>query len=215
MADVRRTPEAETARWMAGALLGGVLITALVYVLVPTGRKLVIALDATARWSFVWFWLASVARPLAALTHGSWLALARRARELGLAYAAAHLAHVAVVGWMLAHSPTPFPRGPLAFFGIGVVCTYGLALLSFEPFSTWLEPRHARLVRAIGVEYISLAFIVDFIGDFAKYAHALDAARFLAYVPFQVLAVAGPLLRLGAAIKRAASARRVASEQGA
>jgi len=60
-----------------------------------------------------------------------------------------------------------------------------------------LAPRTLRIVRTLGVEYISFAFLVDF----AK--HPFQRS----YLPFLVLAVAGPLLRLAAVAKRLSLAR--------
>jgi hypothetical protein len=53
-----------------------------------------VALQATARLSFVLFWPAYSAAALAALFGPSFQPLRRRVREFGLAFAAAHLVHL-------------------------------------------------------------------------------------------------------------------------
>ena len=200
--------EATTADWLIGAGAVACLIPAIVYLVAPGGHKLGIALDATARWSFLWFWLASSGRALAA-TFGarlpfSWIA--RRVRDFGLAFATAHLVHLALVARLLYVSPTPFYRPALLFFGTGALCIYLVALLSFRPFSTLLEQRSVRIVRRVAVEYISLAFIVDFAKDPLHGGLLMIAA----YLPFQILAVAGPVLRIIAAARRSIGPRRLA-----
>ena len=118
--------------------------------------------------------------------------LARRGRDFGLAFASAHLVHVGLVAWLLLRSPTPFPRSPLIFFGIGVFWIYLLALLSVRPLAGKLGPGTVRMLRTVGVEYIAFAFLVDF----AKNPFRGGTLHLLAYAPFLALAAAGPLLRL-------------------
>lgn len=203
--------EATTADWLFGAGAVGCLICAIVYLVAPRGHKLGIALDATARWSFLWFWLASSGRALAGIFGArfafSWIA--RRVRDFGLAFATAHLVHLALVARLLYISPTPFYRPALFFFGTAALCIYLLVLLSFRPFSTLLKHRTVRVGRWVAVEYISLAFIVDF----AKEPLHGDLLRIAAYLPFLILAVAGPLLRIIAAVRRSIGPPRLATSR--
>jgi hypothetical protein len=53
-------------------------------------------------------------------------------------------------------------------------------------------------LRAVGVEYIALAFFLDFL----KSPFEGKLAHVALYAPFVILSVAGPVLRLAAAIKR-------------
>ena len=53
-------------------------------------------------------------------------------------------------------------RSPLIFFGVAVFWTYLLALLSIKRLSAMLCPRRWRMLRTIGVEFISFAFLFDF-----------------------------------------------------
>jgi hypothetical protein len=126
------------------------------------GDRLSLTLRATARWSFLWFWLAYAGGALAALFGSAFQRLAHRSRDFGLAIASAHLVHVGLVAWLLLSSATPFPRSPLIFFGIGVFWIYLLALLSIPRLSAKLNPATVRTLRTVGVEYFAFAFLVDF-----------------------------------------------------
>ncbi len=193
-----------TKQWMGAAFAVALALVLAVYLGAGHGHRLGTALRVTARWSFLWFWLASAGGALATLFGSSFLPLAQRGRDFGLAYASAHVVHVGLVAWLLYHSVTPFPRPTLIFFGIGVFWTYLLALLSIGRLSAMLNPAVWRIVRTIGVEYISFAFLVDF----AKNPFKHGVGHLAAYLPFLALALAGPLLRLAAAAKRPAQPRR-------
>jgi hypothetical protein len=138
-------------------------------------------LRATARWSFVLFFLGSTGGAMARLFGSTFDRLAQRGRDL---------VHLAIVARLLYEGP-PRPVSELLLFGIAVFWTYLLAFLSFPKLRGRLNPKVWRIVRIVGVEYIAFAFFADFNknpfdGGFFK---ALD------YVPFIVLSVAGPLLR--------------------
>jgi hypothetical protein len=89
---------------MGVALLVALLIALAVYwgpAFDPrTPGKLSRALRATARWSFLWFFLASVVGALRTLFGGRFRAMAQHARDFGLAFASAHLAHAGLVAWL-------------------------------------------------------------------------------------------------------------------
>ena len=191
--------------------MGAAFVVALAIVLavrlgVEPREQLTLALRLTARWSFLWFWLASAGGALAALFGPSFQPLAQRGRDFGLAFASAHLVHLGLVAWLLYRSVTPFPRSALIFFGIAVFWIYLLALLSIRRLAAMLAPAIWRIVRTLGVEYISLAFLADF----AKNPFQGGVRHLVAYLPFLVLAVAGPLLRLTATAKRLSLVRRLA-----
>ncbi len=166
-------------------------------------EKLSRALRATARWSFLWFFLASVGGALKTLFGERFRALAQRGRDFGLAFAAAHLAHAGLVAWLYFVHEGP-GTGTLVFFGIGLFWTYLLALLSVRRISAMLDPNSWRLLRTLGVEYISL----NFLADFARNPFHKGTLQLLEYLPFLVLAAAGPLLRLAAAAHRCRQNRR-------
>src|ERR1700733_15370491 len=94
-----------TSEWMAGAFLTALLIIVSVYAIAAPGHRLNMALRAAARWSFLWFCLATYGGALTILFSSSFRGLAQRGRDFGLAFAAAHLAHLGLVVWFLYHSP--------------------------------------------------------------------------------------------------------------
>jgi hypothetical protein len=107
--------------------------------------------------------------------------------------------------YAIVHGTEEPSRNTLSFFGIGVFWTYLIALLSFKPFAAKLNARTCQTFRTIGVEYITLAFFVDFF----KSPFQDGFAHIASYAPFVVLSVAGPLLRLAVAGKRLAELRRL------
>src|SRR5271165_2751667 len=144
-----------TTEWMGAAFIVALATVVMVRVFAAPGDKLGVALRATARWSYLWFWLAYAGGALATLFGARFQALAQRGRDFGLAFASAHLVHVGLVAWLLHIETKPFPRPALIFFGIAVFWTYLLALLSIRSLSAMLNPTVWRIVRIIGVEYIS------------------------------------------------------------
>jgi hypothetical protein len=188
-----------TAEWAGAALLGGLVAVLLARYAGAGNDQLGVALRWTARWSFLWFWLASCSAALGVLFGAQFRPLAARARQFGLAFAAAHLVHVALVAYMLHGAAKPFAREPLIFFGTGVFFVYLMALLSLSGRLRELIGAQAwRAVRVVGLEYINYAYYSDFSGrTFHK-----GVANLLVYLPFLSLVIAGPLLRLAAAWHR-------------
>ncbi len=183
---------------MAAAFAVGLVIIMIARSVEGPGERVSVALRATARWSFLLFWLASAGRALTTLFGSRFLPLARRARDFGLAFASAHLAHLGVVAWIYSTSVRVPLQSTLIFFGIAVFWTYLLAILSWNHLAARLNPRVWRIVRTIGVEYIAFAFWTDF----AVQTFAGGVVNFFIYMPFVTLAVAGPPLRFAAALKR-------------
>jgi hypothetical protein len=193
-------PRFTTRQWVVGSFL----IAVAVFVMSRTlSSEPGADLRGTARWSFVLFWLGTTGGALARLFGARFAGLARRARDLSLAYASAHLMHLAIVVQILFLGP-PQPVFLLVFFGIGVFFTYLLALLSVTKMSVRLNPLIWRIVRTVGVEYISLVFIADF------YKRPFDEGLFKAlyYGPFLALALVAPVLRWAAYVKRAIDKRK-------
>jgi hypothetical protein len=193
---------------MVAAFLVGLAIIATVYAVGTPTHRLGMALRATARWSFLMFCLATYGGALSVLFGPAFQALARRGRELGLAFAAAHSAHIALVVWLLYSSPYPLPRVYLIVFSIGVFWLYVLAAFSLSStLSARLGPRRWKLVRNIGVEYIAFAFAFEFAN------RILDGnrANALHYFPLFAAAVGGPLLRIAARMKSRSNAEKNAA----
>ena len=103
-------------------------------------------------------------------------------------------------------SPSPLPQSSLIYFGIAAIFTYVLAILSVKRLSARLNPTVWRTVRTLGVEYIALVFLTDF----AKNSFQGGVWEAAYYLPFLALAIAGPLLRLAALVKRLSQVRRLA-----
>jgi hypothetical protein len=187
-----------TRDWMILATTVSLGMVLLIAVGTARGERVALALRATARWSFLWFWLASTGGALFTLWGVRFRAAAQRARDFGLAFASAHSVHIALAIFLLYFLAAPFPHSKLIFFGVGAVWVYLLTLLSFKRIAQLLDARVARFLRIIGVEYIALVFIADF------YQGSLrsGAMNTIIYLPFLIMAVAGPLLRLAALVKR-------------
>jgi hypothetical protein len=184
-----------TFLWMTGAFIIAVALAAIVFANLGTGdRGTFVALRVTARWSFLLFWPAYAAGALAKVSGLDLWGFGRRGRELGLAFASAQLVHIGLILWLF-HIMTE-PQGAMAFFWIGMLCTYLLALFSVRQLRDALGSRVWRTFRFIALEYITLVFADDFI------LAPLQAAAFrsypLTYLPFAVMLVAGAGLRLAA-----------------
>jgi hypothetical protein len=191
-----------TAKWMVASFAVAFAIVMTFRLGADPGERVSGALRATARWSFTLFWLASVGRALATLFGERFQALAAHARDLGLSYASAHLAHVGLVVWVyyyaVVHGKEVPSLNTLIFFGVAVFWTYLIALLSVDSFAAKLNARTCRILRTLGVEYIALAFFIDFF----KNPFQNGFAHIASYAPFVVFSVAGPLLRLAAMGRR-------------
>ena len=195
------------AAWMVAAFLVGLATVVTVYAVGAPMHRLGMALRATARWSFLLFCLATYGGALTALLGSVFQPLARRGRDLGLAFAAAHQVHFALVAWLLYSSPYAIPRLYLIVFSIGVFWVYVLAAFSLSSkLSAWLGPPRWKIVRTIGVEYLAFAFAFEFAN------RILDGnrANALHYFPLFAAAVAGPLLRIAARLKRRSNAGNTA-----
>jgi hypothetical protein len=193
--------------WMAAASVVGLAIVATVYAVGAPTHRLGMALRATARWSFLWFCLATYGGALTALFGARFQALARRGRDFGLAFAAAQSVHIGLVVWLLYSSPAAIPRSYLIVFCVGVFWVYVLAAFSLNStLSAWLGPWLWKILRKIGVEYIAFAFVFEFAN------RILDGnrANALHYFPLFAAAVGGPLLRIAAAIKHRSNADNTA-----
>jgi hypothetical protein len=186
---------------MAGAFAAALAITVIVLALGGVDNKSVrLALELTARWSFVLFWLAYTGAALATLF--GWESLQGRGRQFGLAFASAHLVHVGLVIQLgIIMGRIPLSGGLLLFFLIGLFFTYLLALLSFGGAKA-LGPLWPPL-RFVGMNYILIAFARDFVLPvlYPKPTQ-YNLAHFIAYAPFATASVAAPLLVLAAMARR-------------
>ena len=181
--------------WMGLAFIIALVLAIIVLVIFGAGeRGTELALRATARWSFLLFWPAYVGSAMALVFGQRFDGLARRGRELGLAFASAQLVHVGLVLWL--YYMAVGPGGAMVFFWLGILCTYLLALFSLPWLQSLLGPRLWRLFRTITLEYIALAFATDFI---LGPLHARGFDKFPpTYLPFVLMLIGGAGLRIAA-----------------
>ena len=187
---------------MGAAFAVALAITVAVFALRGIDNKSIrLALELTARWSFALFWLAYAGGALATLF--GWQSLAGRGRELGLAFAVAHLVHVGLVVWLYQISiKAPLGPGLFLFFAIGLFFIYLLALLSFGAAKA-MGPVAWKALRFVGMNYILIAFARDFVLPviYPKPTQ-YNVAHFIAYAPFAAASIAAPLLVLAAMARR-------------
>jgi len=198
----------KSLNWMGIAFGIALAITVAVLVLQGADNKGTrLALELTARWSFLLFWLAYAGNATAQLF--GLRSLAGHGREFGLAFAAAHLVHIGLIVWLgIVLGRVPLSGGLLLFFLIALLFTYLLAGLSFGGVKA-LGPAWPPL-RFIGMNYILIAFGRDFVLPvlYPKPAQ-LNLGHFLFYAPFMLVAIAAPLLVLAAHFRRPATPKIV------
>jgi len=196
----------KTATWMGTAFAVALAVAASVLIFDGADNKGVrLALELTARWSFLLFWLAYAGNAVAVL-FGARI-LAGHARDFGLAFAAAHLVHIGLVIWLgIILGRVPLSGGLLLFFLIALFFTYLLAALSFGGVKT-LGPAWPPL-RFIAMNFILISFGRDFLLPvlYPKPAQ-VNLGHFAFYAPFLALAIAAPLLVLAAHARRSAAPR--------
>jgi hypothetical protein len=184
-----------SAEWWMGTALGANLLLAAIMLAISgsSAHGTSLALDATGRVAFLWFWAAYAGGALASLFGAAFLPLKQLGRELGLAFAAAFLIHLALVSWLCWIGSAP-PIGIFLFFGPVAALIFILALLSFGNLHRMLGPKLWWLLRTVGMNVILCAFLKDFMQDplHGGLQHVVD------YLPFAAMAIAAPLLRLAA-----------------
>jgi hypothetical protein len=173
---------------MVSAFVANLFLAAVILVLFGDdahGTKA--ALCATARVSFLWFWVAYAGGALSTLFGPPFIPLKQHAREFGLAFAAALLVHLMLVSW-LCWIGAPPGRDVFVFFGSAAGVTLLLAAFSFGNLHAVLGARWWYVFRMVGMNFILYAFFTDF----------NSGHHVLTYLPFAVMAVAAPLLRIAA-----------------
>lgn len=182
--------------WIGVALSVALAATILILGIAGVGEKPTrLALEVTARWSFLLFWLAYTGNALAQLT--GWERIGGHGREFGLSFAAAHFVHVGLVVWLsYLLGRVALTGGLLIFFLVGLFWVYLLAALSFGGAKA-MGRQAWRITRFVGMNYILIAFGRDFVLPVLHPKPAQHTlAHFLAYAPFAALSVAAPLLVL-------------------
>jgi hypothetical protein len=193
--------------WIIGALGGALAFAVAVlagYGTGPDGLRL--GLRVTARWSFLFFWLSYAGGALAILFGPVFAGLARRARALGLAFAAALAVHIGFVVWLgVVTGQIPLQGGVLWFFLVALFFTCLLVLLSFGIGIRSLGALWRPLL-FLATTYILIAFGRDFV------LGALDPRTqqwlyAVEYLPFALLSLIAIPLRLAAFLRQRSGLR--------
>ncbi|MBW4052623.1 MAG: hypothetical protein HIU85_14395 [Proteobacteria bacterium] len=192
--------KSRTAFWMAGAYLGSLAIAAGILWTMGAGQRgTLTGLQLTARWSYLFFLAAYTGGALTTVFGPVFQPLARRGRDLGLAFASAHLTHLCFVLWdyhISAHPPVP--TSSAIYFGLAAVFTYLLALFSIPGLAAELNPHVWWALRTLGMDYIAIAFLRDFLHD--PFNGSLS--HLIGYLPFIALGSAAVAVRVVAYAKR-------------
>jgi hypothetical protein len=184
---------------MCTAFCAALALAAIVLAAAGTGEKGTgIALHLTGRLSFLLFWPAYTGAAMATLFGPRFNILVQHRRDFGLAYASAHLVHVGLVAHLVSMSERPFTEAIMPFFAIGVVWTYVLALSSWERMSKLFSPSFWRVLRNTGLEYLALVFFSDLV----LLPIRTHTNHPFEYLPFSILIIVGPILRIAAVIRR-------------
>jgi len=182
-----------SAPWIGAALAANLILAAIILLLRGAdAHGTENALQMTARVSFLWFWVAYAGGALVTLFGPTFLPFKQHAREFGLAFAAALLVHLMLVSWLCWIGEAP-AAGVFLFFGSAASVTYLLAAFSFGNLHAVLGAWGWQLFRIVGMNFILYAFFVDFV-------HPIHGGilHLAAYLPFAVMVVLAPLLRLAA-----------------
>ena len=191
-----------TCLWMVLAFIAALSAAVfVVQVIGATARGIDDALLVTGRISFVLFWPAYAAGAAAALFGSPFRSVKRGARTFGLAFASAHIVHLGLVAWLCYMGAAP-PIASFVFFGIAVLWTYVLALLSVRRLQKAVGRRGWRVVSFLGANYIAFAFAADFL----RFPPDVSLTYLIGYLPFAALAVGAAVLRVCAWAARFVSA---------
>lgn len=194
------TPAADIRRdrpntWLWIGLSFATALAIAVAVLIKDGHYYdgtVAALRASARFSFLLFWGAYAGGLLRKIPLELPQWLAKRRREFGLSFAAAHSVHLGLILWLFhVSSKQPVSDFIIVQDGIGFGFMYLLVVCSFDFARRMLSPPVWRAVFNIGLEYIAYVFSTDFILN-----HLHDKAEMtILYWPFTLMLVGAALLR--------------------
>ncbi len=152
-----------------------------------------LALRATGRIAFAYFFLAYVGAPLTTLFGPAFLPVRTRARDFGLAFAAVMLVHLTLIAYLCSIGKEP-AIGVFVVFGLAAAFAGILTLLSFARVRTLLPQNLLPPIRTIATTYILYAFLKDFL----QFSPSGSFRHLIAYVPFAALAMMSFVLRLAA-----------------
>ena len=160
------------------------------------------ALFATGRLAFVFFWPAYAGSATASLLGAPFEPLRRHARVAGLAFASVLVVHLGLIAALCLIGAPPSLH-TFVFFGIAAGFAFLLTLFSVPRLHRAMPGPLWWVLRTVGMNYIAYAFAVDFLNRPLQGG----PVRVALYLPFAVLAVLGPSLRLAAFARRLAAAR--------
>ena len=192
-----------TAIWMIAAFCTALVLAAAVWATSGTGPTgTARALRLTACFSYLLFWGVYAGGTLTTLFGPTFQPIRRHVREFGLAFAAAQLVYVGLVIWLYQVCDTPPISGRMFWlFTAGLIWTYLLALFSIRPLAQALGQWGWRLLRLIGLETVSVVFLINFI--IRPFGAGVVTSSI--YIVFIMLSVAGTILRIGAWASRGAA----------
>ena len=187
-----------TAVWIGASFLASsVLVLGILLGIGVNERGVDLSLQVTARLSFLLFLPAYIGSSAAVLLGPMFEFPRDQARDFGLAFASAQLVHLGMVVTLCGLGAMP-PAPTFLIFGMAAVWLYAIALLSIGNLHRRVSPRTSRTMLLMGMNYIMLAFALDF---FRK-GPPDSLKTSLAYAPFQLLVVAAMLIRFSAFSRR-------------
>ncbi|MDB5448010.1 MAG: hypothetical protein JWQ97_3327 [Phenylobacterium sp.] len=198
----------EGALWIGAAAALAVVLAAVAAIRLGLGKDgIEAALRLTARLAFLLFWPSYAAGALVILFGPAFAPLKRRGRDFGLAFAAVLAVHLGLVAALCWIGAAPSARIFL-IFGPGAVAAALLALCSIARVGGAIGAAGWWALKNLAMNYLLFDFAVDFLRAQPAPAilHRPD------YLPFAVLTVAAPALRLLAWLKL--RARRAAPAAG-
>ena len=192
---------------MGSAFAAATVLAAVVLAVFGVGKPgTVDALQITARFSFLLFWLAYAGGGLVVLLGPTIKPLQRHGRDLGLAFASAHLVHMGLVVWLCWIGATPATE-VFRFFVPPLAIVYILALFSIRSLQQMISRTLWNVLRTVGMTYIAYAFAADFLSS----PLSGNTTRVLMYAPFAVLSIAGPVLHAISLVPSFRRARQASS----
>ncbi len=194
MIELPMTSGSVTLRWMLIAFAVALCLTIVVLGALGAGeRGTDAALQLTGRLAFLLFWPAYAGKSARRVFGPIFEPLKRRAQEFGLCFAAVMVVHVSLIAWLCIIKAPP-AAATFAVFGPALLLTYVLAARSVEKIRNLFGQKVWSLLLMAGSHYILFVFALDFI----RRPPVADAKYVLGYLPFNMLIVAGLLIRFAA-----------------
>ena len=151
--------------WLIAVAAGGALIICAAAATLPGSFKeqLSLATRLTARWAALWFLLAFAARPLFEMFGGSWRAVLRQRRYIGLGFASIHTIHAGLFIWLIAATDVSRPVAVWIGGGIGYLLMWAMAATSNDAAMRALGRNWKRL-HTLGIWWIWAVFTYSYSG---------------------------------------------------